>query len=370
MQNSDKIGSRQFIILVTFITIGDSILILPSIPATEAGHDGWLSGLIGMILGLAIVYLFCVVARIYPEQTLIEKNELIFGRWLGTFFSLFFLGAILINGAVYIRTIGEFMTTHIMKQTPIDAVMFLLVACAIYAVRLGLEAFARTSEIFFLWFVLTFVMFFLLLSPQFQFENLFPFLENGIKPVIRGVFSVTAFPFSELVIFLMITPLLDAKQKLTSAFLRGAIYGGACLLAVIFLSLLVLGPELVSRETFPSYSLAKRIHVGEFFQRQEAMMALMWFVSIYFKVVLYMYGFCVGIKQLLHLKEHQSLTLPICILFVAIAIIIVPNGAFLYETYTYWPFFDLTNGFLYPLILIVGYWIRKRMNNKPATLQK
>ncbi|MCE0453271.1 endospore germination permease [Brevibacillus sp. AF8] len=370
MQNSDKIGSRQFVILVTFITIGDSILILPSVPATEASHDGWLSGLIGMVLGLAIVYLFCVVGRIYPEQTLIEKNKLIFGRWIGAFFSLFFLGAILINGAVYIRTIGEFMTTHIMKATPIHAVMFLLVACAIYAVRLGLEAFARTSEIFFLWFVLTFVTFFLLLSPQFQFENLFPFLENGFKPVIRGVLSVTAFPFSELVIILMITPLLDAKQKLTSAFLRGAIYGGVCLLAVIFLSLLVLGPELVSRETFPSYSLAKRVQVGEFFQRQEAMMALMWFVSIYFKVVLYMYGFCVGIKQLLHLKEHQPLTLPICILFVAIAIIIVPNEAFLYETYTYWPFFDLTIGFLYPLILLVSYWIRKQMNNKPTPLQK
>ncbi|MBY0086404.1 endospore germination permease [Brevibacillus brevis] len=370
MQNSDKIGSRQFVILVTFITIGDSILILPSVPATEASHDGWLSGLIGMVLGLAIVYLFCVVGRIYPEQTLIEKNKLIFGRWIGAFFSLFFLGAILINGAVYIRTIGEFMTTHIMKATPIHAVMFLLVACAIYAVRLGLEAFARTSEIFFLWFVLTFVSFFLLLSPQFQFENLFPFLENGFKPVIRGVLSVTAFPFSELVIILMITPLLDAKQKLTSAFLRGAIYGGVCLLAIIFLSLLVLGPELVSRETFPSYSLAKRVQVGEFFQRQEAMMALMWFVSIYFKVVLYMYGFCVGIKQLLHLKEHQPLTLPICILFVAIAIIIVPNEAFLYETYTYWPFFDLTIGFLYPLILLVGYWIRKQMNNKPTPLQK
>ncbi|MFS0558632.1 GerAB/ArcD/ProY family transporter [Brevibacillus sp. 179-C9.3 HS] len=370
MQKPDKIGIRQFVILVTFITIGDSILLLPSVPSTEAGHDGWLSGIIGVLLGLVIVYLFCVIGHMYPEQTLIEKNKLIFGRWLGTVFSIIFLGAVLINGAVFIRTIGDFMTTHILKATPINAVMFLLVASAIFAVRLGLETFARTSEIFFLWFVFTFVLFFLLLSPLFHFENLLPFLENGIKPVIRGTFAVTAYPFSELIIFLMITPLLDRKEKLTSAFLRGAIYGGVCLLAVIFLSLLILGPEMTARETFPSYSLAKKIQVGEFFQRQEAMMALMWFVSIYFKVVMYMYGFCVGIQQLLHLKEHRALTLPICILSVAMAIIIIPNNTYLFETYTFWPFFDLTIGVLYPLLLIVGYWIRKQMNNKPASLQK
>lgn len=370
MQKPEKIGTRQFIILVTLITIGDSILILPSIPAAEANHDGWLSGIIGVLLGLIIVYLFCVVGRLYPEHTLIEKNRLIFGRWLGTMISVVFLVAVLINGSIFVRAIGDFMTTHILKETPIHAVMFLIVACAIFGVRLGVEAFARTSEIFFLWFVLTFLAFFVLLSPQFRFENLLPFLENGLKPVIRGSLAVTAYPFAELVIFLMITPLLDVKDKLTTAFMRGAIYGGVCLLTVIFLSLVVLGPDLTARDSFPSYSLAKRIHVGEFFQRQEAMMALMWFVSIYFKVVLYLYGFCLGLKQLLHLTEHKLLTLPICILFVAMALLIIPNATFLYESYKFWPFFDLTTGVLYPLLLIVSYWIRKQMNNKPTSIQK
>ncbi|MBG9566941.1 MULTISPECIES: GerAB/ArcD/ProY family transporter [Brevibacillus] len=370
MQKPGTIGIRQFTILVTLITIGDSILILPAAVAKEAKYDGWLSGIIGVLIGLAIVYLYCIISHLYREHTLIGKNMLIFGRWLGTCLSILFLFTVLINGSVYVRAIGDFMTSQILKETPSVAVIFLLVASALFGARLGLETFARTSEIFYVWFVFTFLSFFFLLTPQFSIHNLQPVLENGIGPAIHGSFSVIAFPFSELIIFLMITPFVDPSQKLTPAFLRGATYGGICLIAIIILTLLVLGPSMTAQDNFPSYSLAKRVHVGEFFQRQEAMMALMWFVSIYFKVVTYMYGFCLGIQQLLKLREYKLLTYPTCLLFVVGAIILLPNETFLLQAYTFWPLFDFTVAVLYPLLLVACYYIRKRIQNEPTPLQK
>ncbi|MDR5001938.1 GerAB/ArcD/ProY family transporter [Brevibacillus parabrevis] len=370
MQKPGTIGTRQFTILVTLITVGDSILILPAAVAKEASYDSWLSSIIGVLVGLAVIYLYCIISRLHQEHTLIGKNILIFGRWLGTALSIMFLFTLLINGSVYVRAIGDFMTAQILKETPSVAVVILLVACSLFGVRLGLETFARTSEIFYLWFVFTFLSFFFLLVPQFSLRNLQPVLENGLAPVISGSFSVIAYPYTELIVFLMITPFVDVPQKLTSAFLRGAIYGGICLITIILMTLLVLGPVLTATENFPSYSLAKRVHVGEFFQRQEAMMALMWFVSIYFKVVLYMYGFCVGIQQLLKLKEYQLLTYPTCLLFVVGAIILLPNETFLLQAYTFWPLFDFSVAVAYPLLLVVWYHIRQRLQNKPTPLQK
>lgn len=161
MQKPGTIGTRQFTILVTLITVGDSILILPAAVAKEASYDSWLSSIIGVLVGLAVIYLYCIISRLHQEHTLIGKNILIFGRWLGTALSIMFLFTLLINGSVYVRAIGDFMTAQILKETPSVAVVILLVACSLFGVRLGLETFARTSEIFYLWFVFTFLSFFL-----------------------------------------------------------------------------------------------------------------------------------------------------------------------------------------------------------------
>lgn len=46
MLEKGKIGSRQLMILVILYTLGDSILVIPSIVASEAEQDAWISGMI------------------------------------------------------------------------------------------------------------------------------------------------------------------------------------------------------------------------------------------------------------------------------------------------------------------------------------
>ncbi|MEK4066643.1 hypothetical protein NYE65_09000 [Peribacillus sp. FSL R5-0717] len=41
MLEKGKIGSRQLLILVILYTLGDSILVLPSVVAFEAEQDAW-----------------------------------------------------------------------------------------------------------------------------------------------------------------------------------------------------------------------------------------------------------------------------------------------------------------------------------------
>lgn len=55
MLEKGKIGSRQLTILVILYTLGDSILVLPSIVASEAEQDGWVSGIIGVAIAPLLV---------------------------------------------------------------------------------------------------------------------------------------------------------------------------------------------------------------------------------------------------------------------------------------------------------------------------
>ncbi|WP_019123838.1 GerAB/ArcD/ProY family transporter [Brevibacillus massiliensis] len=75
MPDDIRISLRQFTVLVMLITVGNSILVLPAIPALEAKQDAWISGLVGLAAGLLVVYLCCKTGALHPRLTLVESNR-------------------------------------------------------------------------------------------------------------------------------------------------------------------------------------------------------------------------------------------------------------------------------------------------------
>lgn len=64
------------------------------------------------------------------------------------------------------------MKTEIMPEMPIEVVHILIVAVVIYAVRLGLETFSRTSEIILPIILVLFLLFAVLLLKEIDVEQI------------------------------------------------------------------------------------------------------------------------------------------------------------------------------------------------------
>lgn len=355
------ISIRQFILLVALITIGDSILVLPSIPAYEANRDAWISGLIGLMAGLLVVTICSMAGKLYPHLTLVESIQKILGNWVGSLVSLMFLAYPFLSAATHLREMGDFMTTEIMPETPIQAILILATCIIVMAVRLGLEVIGRAGEIFFPWVIVFFLILTIFLLPQIEIDKIKPVLENGLKPVLRGSLTFTAFPFMELVVFLMIFPNVKQANKIHKGFLQGALLGGIVLVILMVMSLLVLGADQTARSIYPAYSLARKVRIGLYLERVEVMLTLMWNLTIFFKIAFYFYVFNLGLAQLLKLKEYRVLVLPTALTMIALALSIAPNTTYFYKVIAkYWPFFDLTYAVFLPLLLLGVYYIRKR----------
>ncbi|WP_054973239.1 GerAB/ArcD/ProY family transporter [Paenibacillus sp. A3] len=194
-------------------------------------------------------------------------------------------------------------------------------------------------------------------SPQIKIEQAKPLLEHGITPVLMGVKTYIGFPFMELSIFLMILPYVKRTSgtKVAQAFVAGTGIGGLMLFVITAASILVLGPSLTARETYPSYLLAKKINVGDFLQRIEAFMAGIWFFSIYMKLI------ALGIAQLCRLKDYRPLLLPLGVIIFVYSLAISPNMAYMVElTGKLWTAFALTFSLLIPLVLLIAGSFRSR----------
>jgi spore germination protein KB len=367
MPNKNAISLRQFTVLVLLMTVGDSLLVLPAIPASEAKHDAWISALAGLVFSLPILWLFGVANRRFQGLSLIEYVHERFGRTFGTVLGLLFLIFPLTCSAVQIREIGDFMITHILPETPIQAIHLLFIAVILFGAAQGLEPIARTAEILFPWFLLLFTTFVLFLFPQIDFRNIQPVLGEGVKPVLRGALTAAAFPYTELVILLMIAPYVTNREKAGKSLIVGAVLGGLVLITVVSLCICVLGHYVSGSQLYPTYTLAKKISVGLFLERLEAIMAIMWFISAYFKITIYVYALHLGIAQTFKLNGYKPLLLPGGMLLVSLSIAIAPNIVHFQTLITrYWPYLDFLYAIVFPLVVIGAHALRKAENSGPG----
>ncbi|MCY9580093.1 GerAB/ArcD/ProY family transporter [Paenibacillus alvei] len=355
MKDKSIISMRQLTILTALFIIGSAILIIPSNLAEEAKQDAWLSALVSLGLGLLVVPIYSALCRRYPNQSLAEYCESILGKILGKTVALcFIIGFALTTAALTLRDIGDFITMQIMPETPIEAIHIFFMLVIIFGASLGVEVFARGAEIFFPWVLLLFICFVLFVVPQIEVKQLLPVLERGMIPVLRGGLTFFSFPFLDLAVFLLILPSVKRKDKVTSALLWGCIIGGTFLMITTLLSILVIGADNTARHMYPSYALAKKISLGNFLERLEAVMAVIWFLTTYFRLVLLLYASAIGLAHSLRLSEHRFLIFPLGMIVVAWSILFIPNTAYLDKLLDHWATYAVLPGLVLPIILLVA----------------
>lgn len=261
------------------------------------------------------------------------------------------------------REVVDFVTSKMLPGTPIPAILILFILIVIMATRLGIEVIGRTGEIFTPMVIVLFLVLTVAIIPQMEIVRMLPILEDGIKPVLRGSISISAYTFLEPVVFLMFLPYVNQQKKITKSLLQGCFLGGIIIFLTVTVSVLVLGPDLTTRDIYPSYNIARRISVGGFFERVEALIALLWMLTLFIEVTLYFYAFVLGMSQLLNLKEFRVLTLPTGMILVALAPLIAPNYTY-YNTLfdNYWVYYIITFGVFLPLVLLGVGMFRNVLN--------
>ncbi|MCY9549724.1 GerAB/ArcD/ProY family transporter [Lysinibacillus xylanilyticus] len=360
------ISSRQFMIITLLFSIGTAILILPAGVTIEAKQDAWIAAIIGVVLSLPVIKLFVAFGNRTPTLTFVEANEKILGRFFGKFTSIGFILIALLSAGELLYFIGIFMKTEIMPETPTMAFAFLFSIIIIYAAFLGIEVFARSAEILFPIFILIFIFFVIFISPSIKIENLQPIMETPKKSIFFSMIrfiSLFSFP---LVMLLMIFPsAVNVQKSAQKGFYIGSIIGGIVLITIITLCILVLGPANTASRTFPSYSLAQRISIGNFLQRIEVIMATMWIISIYIRTFMYFYAAVIGIAQICKINNHRPLIFPLGMIILGISQIVHPSiiHSDIYNRDT-WPIFSFVIMIFLPLVLLIVAKIRKINGNQ------
>ena len=321
----EQIDVRQLALLLFISRSVLTIASLPHLTVGGAGRDGWISAVANTLLGIPLVWMFVSLASRHPDKSIFEYSIELFGPWVGRLLTLPLLWGFLHFAAFTLREYGEMLAGAVLPQTPLVFTMGSMIFVSAVAVRLGIEAIARTADILVPLFFATTIGIVLLLIPEADFSRLTPILADGYERPLKGFFAPFGFYFS-ITTLLVVYPSLKEKDRVMKAALKAIIWAGILITASTVLAVGVFGPVEVGRMQFPFLSLVRLIRFAEFFERIETLTVAGWGVGLFLELSFVYFAGARGIAQWCGLRDHRRLVFPMGAILLTLSLTLFANS--------------------------------------------
>ncbi|MBM7623430.1 GerAB/ArcD/ProY family transporter [Sporohalobacter salinus] len=300
-----KISTYQTTLLLIITILATATLFLPELIIKQAKEDSWLTVI--LLIGFAglISLIYTLLIKRMGTTDLITFTYQTLGKILTIPLGLNLIVYFLITSGFIIRQTSEVLIGIYMPETPLWFFILTNLLVTTAFVYHGLEVIARSFEIMFYLFLISFLIIFLMIIPEISLDFLKPVLANGIKPVLKGVYPGLPF-FSELFSILILAPQMTNYKQAGKSLATAIGFIGSFLLITILATLLLFGTKLASNLTFPLLSIHRYAKLG-FLERLDPLFLFYWVGGGIFKAAIFLYiGVYIG-QKLLRLSTYYTL---------------------------------------------------------------
>lgn len=271
--------------MIIMLTVGmtNHVFILPALLQT-AKRDAWISILLSAPFVFLLMVLILYVSRRQSSKPLDAWVKEHSGTFASYAFGIAASAFCLINAFSTLYETVIWTRINFLVNTPILFTSGLLMALCCYAASKGLRSIANASGIF---LPITFLFGFTiaLINTQYKdYSQLFPILENGFIPPLKGVVYSMAGSF-ELLLILFIQPGLPSRFKLWQLFLLAAIILGFTL-GPLLGAITEFNPYEANLVRYPAYEEWRLATVGKFISQTDFLSIYQWLSGAFIRISL------------------------------------------------------------------------------------
>lgn len=346
----NKFDGYTLVGLMTNLVATTAVLFIPNYVALIARQDGWIAPLIAILSGIVVIFITYRLAQLYPDKTLIEYLPLLLGNIIGKIVGFCYLLYFTYIAATVIREfISLLFGTGIFKLTPGIIVSIIFVMTTTYALYSGLEVIGRTTMIFWAPIIIAYVLFIVLAIPHMKFSVLFPVGQSGFANIMKSTILTHTYR-GEFIILAMLFPHLRSQREGFIAAIIANLSITFFIVITIIACFTVMGVETTARSLYPNFVLADFIQpVGI-----KVVLVIIWVISFWGKVSLLQYSVTEGLSQLLGLKNHKPIIMPIAILILVFSQVFYLNTTDLFESIpNTFPGIALFFSYIIPILLLI-----------------
>lgn len=321
-----RISAGQMALILYVGCVGVKILTGPHLAAVWAGRDVWLTPLVASVSGLVAFYVALRLHQRFPGETIIQYSPRILG-WFGKGIALVYWVVYIHACSFVLRYYSEVVNGVFLPETPPAVVMGGMALVCAAAVRGGLETIARCTQLLTISAFAILLIFTILSTTEWNVENLFPILEHGIGPVVRGAVNPSIW-YSEYFLAAFLLPYVK-EQDNAGRWGAVSVVGSVLTLTVFDLIVVFVLGNQTATFLYPLFETFRLISLAGFFEHTDAFLLAMWLTIIFVKICFFLYVSVLGSAQWLGLSDYKPLALPIAFILVAVTIWTAPNLSFL-----------------------------------------
>lgn len=312
-----KISERQLAYIITTVLIATVVFFMPQLGARVVEQETWITALIATVWGIFSALLIAALAKRFPNLTLIEYLPLILGKPLGKILGGLYAFWFLSVGALIVRETGTMLNITIMNKTPVAVFMVSMLIFIFYAVRSGLEVWARVNEIVLPIVVLFMVLIIILPYNSMDFRRLLPLGEHSLGSLV-AVSIPSASWRGEVILAGMFIPALTSYRHTPRNLVISVVFIGVILAAVEVAVVAVFGGVSTGHLEFPIFNLSRAISLAKIFDRLEVLIVISWVIGTFIKLCAFLYCSTRAAAEVLGFKEFQFLLFPVSLLMLAL----------------------------------------------------
>jgi spore germination protein len=295
-------------ILISTI-IGVGVLPLPLWAARAADTGAPLVTLCGILLASVGLWLMAVLGMRFPRKTIIQYSEDILGKWsawMGSFMIIIFF-AVLTSLAA--REFGEVVVTSVLKKTPLEVTVIVMLLLAAISTRSGVTTFAYIHHFYLPVIVGPAILIVALSLKNAEIINLQPVWGNEPNGMLTGILTVAAL-FQGSFIITMVIPAMRRPEKALKSSFWGMFIAGGLYLSIVIASVSVFGSEETKKLLWPTLELAKTTTLpANILERLDAAFLAIWVTAVFTTLFSSYYLTIHSISKLFRLRDHKLFSL-------------------------------------------------------------
>ena len=288
----NKINKLEIATLIYFIIRSMSLGISITSYITIGGRLGFISPIIGMIIGLIPLYLIIKILNYKTKYNIVEKID---SFKYGFIINIILLLIVYLLIIISFWNLINFISTQYLFRTNTLRISLFFAFTFIYITSKKINVLCRVSNI--LVYISIFISLFCIIGliNHFNVNNLLP-LTNIKRPFISGLSHVSYSILPLFIILIIPKDNIVDNKNINKYIIISYLIANISKFLVILITYLVLGYELSNLYEFPDFLVLRRISTNGFFQVFESVLATQWvfdifiFLSLSFFYIKYFYN--------------------------------------------------------------------------------
>lgn len=284
-----------------FIMITSSFLGLTSfIMFQNIKQNAYISGIIGMILGLIFLFSFILLKKNMKGVDILDYNIYVFGKFFGNLINIFINISVFIIATIFLKNIVEFINSNYLIETSLIYIEILFLAPVAYAASKKISTISKLSQVIFIFDIIFFIVSLAGVFQEFDFKRLMPVLTCSTSDLIK---SSLVFTICGLFSIFLLTTIPDSKVYEDKKHNKKMIlmYFISCI-HIIFIILFVtvtLGEELLPLYRFPEYLTLQEFSLFSILERVENTLSIQFILNVFLILTMMVYFIYNSIKKII-----------------------------------------------------------------------